>query len=221
MKKFKKLYAVLIAIAIPIIVTTAALNISFRSPEVYSYYFNESQAIDYTTLALTSNQLADQIADFAGDFFGDEVDITENAGYQDDPVFNDEEAEVLFELRSYLTKSLIVLLIALAIGISAYIILLKKEEGDLLFSATQISIAITGLAVLVSGILLKTQKFKAAFYSKYIDIPLPKDSVLKILFTKGDYFGTVDLVYVVMSLILLVITLYISWRLTKPYKIFK
>ena len=221
MKKIKKLYAFFVIIAIPIFVFTAALNITFRAPEVYSYYFNESQAIDYTTLALTSNQLADQIAGFANDFFGDEVEIVENAGYQDDPVFNDEEAEILFELRSILSKTLLLMLIALAVGIPSYVLLVRREEEKLLFFSCQIGIAISTVVTIISGIMFRLSRFRAMLYQNYVDISLPKDSVLKILFTKGNFWGTCDIVYVAMAIIILLAVLYVSWRLTKPYKIFK
>ncbi|MCQ2550622.1 MAG: hypothetical protein MJ146_00290 [Clostridia bacterium] len=220
MKKAHKISSFILIIILPLLVSLLALNISLRAPEVYSYHLNESQAIDYTTLDLTANDLADQMSDFLGDFFGDEVDITENAGYANDPVFSDTEQEILFELRDYLSISLLIGIILLLMFIGLFFFLYAKEEDELIYTSVKIGV-LAGLAfTILTGIALALKPVRNAFYASQIGIKLAKDSVLSILFTKGNFWINVDVVYAALSVILIFLIYYITKRICDPDKMF-
>lgn len=220
MKRIKYLYSGIYAITLPILIILLAFNITFRTSEVYSYYFNDSQSIDYTTLDVTSNELADSFASFLNDLFSSEVDITENSGYEDDPIFDDVEGEVLLQMKTVLTSSFIIAFGLLIIDIIMFIILHRREEDELLFKVTKTDIIATLILSLASGITFATQSVSQAIYDKYINIQLPKDSVLTTLFSKGSFSQVADVCYIGIGIILLALVFYIVWTITKPEKIF-
>ncbi len=221
MKKLKGLYSIIIMIAIPVLVVLIALNITLRSPEVYSYCFNDSQALDYTTLSLSSNELSDQLADFSWGLFSEDIDITENAGYMDDPIFDDTEAEVLFEIRDILTKSFCLMLIILAIIIVLYFYFIKKSYKEELFTSCKIGAVISVVFLIISTIVISSNRIIGKIYDTFVGIDLGKDSLLKLLFTKGDFNGAVSIAQLGFGIIALILICYITWRLTKPPRIYK
>lgn len=209
-------------ILIPILILLIGLNISLRSSEVYSYYLNDSQSLDYTTLVLSPNELSDQISDFSWGFFNDEINITENAGYKEDPVFDDTEAEVLFEIRDILNKSFALMLVAIAFGIALYIYFIKKEYKKELFTICKISSVASGILIIVSKFLVGSTKVMSGLYEKYIGITLAKDSLLRTLFVEhGSFNGVVSVAMLSISLIALAVLFYVTWRLTKTPRIYK
>lgn len=220
MKKIKHLYSTILIITVPILIVLLAFNITLRNSEVYSYYFNESQSIDYTTLDVTTNELASEFSSFVNDLFSNEVDITENAGYERDPIFNDTEAEVLYELKTNLSFTLYIALALLVLDIALFVILHKRREDELLFKSIEIDAIITVVMIIVTGILIGSSSFRKMLYASLINIPLPKDSVLMILFSKGSFVGVINTSYIALAIILLILILYIIWYITKPERLF-
>lgn len=221
MNGLRKVYSILLMIIIPVLIVLIGLNFSMRSQEVFSYYLNDSQALDYTTLSLSSNELSEQLSDFSWGLFSDEIDITENAGYMDDPVFDDTEAEVLFDIRDILTKSFLLMMGLLGILVILYIYFIKKEYKDQLFFTCKVASVISIVASIVTTLVIASDSIVHRLYESYIGISLGKDSILRILFTKGDFAGAIAVAQLGIGLIALGILFYITWRLTKPPRIYQ
>ena len=99
MGKFKIPYQLILLITVPVLIVSLSLAAPFRMPDVYNFYFNDSQVTNLLYTEYTNSEIADVIADFMGSFNPEEFQIYEDTGYDMQGIFSDEDSSNMLNLK--------------------------------------------------------------------------------------------------------------------------
>lgn len=219
MGRFKFLCSVILVITVPVFVLTLSQNLTFRLPDVYLYYFNDSQVLSKIYTSLTNAEMADAIADFMNSHNPVEFQVFEPTGYDELAIFDVGDSYFMMVLKRLMDISGILCVVALILTVAIYILFLKNEEKTVLRSRFKIwgilsaaLLCLQGAAICLPGMRAMTFRFLGLRV-------LPEDSRLQIILN-GDYWQTAGVFLSLIGVIILALLIYIHYRLTKPPRIF-
>lgn len=218
MRLFNRILLMIIAICIPAVTVIGAFNIVFRLPDLYVYEFNKKQVAREINLGMKDDDLGRFFSDFMK---GKEKEFDLFADYHDreQTVFSTVEQINMENARALLNHSLYVLGAAALLAVLSYWILLakkKKYELRLAFKGGILVFIGMLIAIFAAFFFDPSREF---FYRQIFIRPFGTDDILPLMLT-GQFAQLGLLAVSAVGLILLVIVASVTWRLTKPRRMF-
>ncbi|MBO4235802.1 MAG: hypothetical protein J5928_05150 [Firmicutes bacterium] len=218
-KKGLAVYALLIVL-LPIAILILSGNAMLRVSASYGYHFNDIQASDMVDSSLSNAELAGEITGYFNSFGGDEeFQIYEQNGEFLDPVFDDLEVLAMKRAKRVMTWTLVAGGIVFVSVLIIYVYLALKGEKRTLRISGIIAAAVTFAALIAKIVLVVGNAFRGKLYARFIGVALSEESSLRLIL--GSPMERVYLVFSsVFALILIIVFLYITLRLTKEKGMF-
>ncbi|MGI6731934.1 MAG: DUF1461 domain-containing protein [Anaerovoracaceae bacterium] len=219
MRLLYRILLIALIICIPITSLFAAFNVVLRLPDFYIYEFNKREVTNEINLKIKDEELGT----FFSDFMREKHEVFElnvdDIIVEQQSVFNDNEQRVMSNLREVLNLSLIIMAGLLIIIIVIYwLLLMKKLKWELRFAYKGGLIVFVFLAVLMAAAF--NIPYTNELMSSYLMMDtLSVEDVLPQLLTH-DLARDGLIVSLVISAILLALGGSITWRLTKPRRMF-
>ncbi len=218
MKVFYRIIIVVIAVCIPAVSILSAFNIVFRMPDLYRFEFNRNQTASQVDLGITDDELGQFFSDF---MMGKKDDFDLFTEYRDreQAVFGTVEQINMENARKQLNLTLYILGGAGILSILGYLILLMKKKKYELRTAFKGGILVFTATLVLFYFLLNTDQTRMFLYRYVFIDPFGADDVLPLMLTKQ--FSQLGLVAIsAVSFIILLILASVTWRLTKPRRMF-
>jgi len=218
MSIFYRILFIIIAVSIPVVSLFSAFNVVFRLPDLYVYEFNRNQIAAEIDLGIPDEELGQFFSEFMK---GKENNFDLFTEYRDreQSVFGTVEQINMENARRLLTYSLYILGGAAFLAILSYaIFLVKKKKHELRFAFKGGILAFATMLILSYGVFYfgPTRTF---LYRQVFINPFGADDVLPLMLT--EQFAQMSLLAVsAVALVILVILTSITWRLTKPRRMF-
>ena len=210
---------IVVIITVAIFLVTLTQNFVVRSGEVYSFYFNDSGVTSQLYTELTSNEIADGIADFMNSWMPEEFQIYEDTGYDMQGIFDEDDSHNMMIVKKWLDISALACVLSLIIIVLCYWRLIKFDEKKRLRIGYRIGLVIAVAIAVGEVIVLLSHQGRAWLAGILGFIELSEDSSL--LTVLGPEFLTMAAGFVVfMTVIVYSVCSYISYRLTRPPRIF-
>ena len=210
---------IVVIITVAIFLVTLTQNFVVRSGEVYSFYFNDSGVTSQLYTELTSNEIADGIADFMNSWMPEEFQIYEDTGYDMQGIFDEDDSHNMMIVKKWLDISALACVLSLIIIVLCYWRLIKFDEKKRLRIGYRIGLVIAVAIAVGEVIVLLSHQGRAWLAGILGFIELSEDSPL--LTVLGPEFLTMAAGFVVfMTVIVYSVCSYISYRLTRPPRIF-
>lgn len=218
MSVYYRILFIIIAITIPVVSILGAFNVVFRLPDLYVYEFNRIQIADEIDLGIPDDELGRFFSDFMK---GKEEEFDLFTEYRDreQSVFGTVEQTNMEHARKLLNYSLYILGGGIFLVLLCYGIFLYKKKKYELRSSFKAGILVITILMVILFILFNLDRSRSFLYSKLFINPFGADDVLPLMLT--EQFAQISLVAVsAVSLVILVILASITWRLTKPRRMF-
>ena len=219
MDRFKFICSIILVITVPIVIITLSQNIIFRLPDVYLFYFNDSQVVGSIYTSLTGSEIADGIAGFFNSFRPAEFQIYEDTGYDLQGIFDSGDSYNMLILKRGLDVSCILGVAALIFTVAIYIFFLKKEEKKTLRKTFRISLGISVVLIFAQAVVMSADNLRAVTCKLLGLRTLAEDSNL-LAILGGDFWNMAVYFITGMAVIVLLLVTYANYRLTKPPRIF-
>ncbi len=217
--RFKIMCTVLLVISVVIVSICLGPNIVLRTTDVYQFHFNDSQCVDRLYTSMTSSQMADEIASFMNSFRPDEFQVHDNTGYDELPIFDSRDSYNMLVLKKIMDCSAIVGIIGLIIMISLYVWFVKEDEKKLLRNAHLVGSGIGLVGILIQSAVIYVPQMRGAYFRLWGMRTPAADSKLQMIM--GDEFWSCSAFFLAaISVILLLVLIYINYRITRPPRIF-
>lgn len=202
-----------------IITVSFSTNIAVRYPEVFSFYLNESEVLQYTDIDMKGGDLAKEMGSFFMGF-GDDDQIYENTEYTKDPVFDDKEMEVLLQCRSTLNILALAGIVSLAIFVGIFVYFIKTQNKDLLWKYGKGAAYTSVIVNIIYNVLWGISPLRKAFFDSLTNVTLTSNSNLYLIVTKGNLSTTLIIVQGAIAAILIILIAYITRKITRSRRIF-
>lgn len=215
---FNRIVFVVIAICIPAVCLMGALNIVFRLPDLYSYEFNRNQVVKEVDLGIKDDELGRFFSDYMR---GKEKDFDLFTEYRDreQSVFGTVEKINMENARRLLNYSLYIFGGAALLAIAGYCVFLAKKKKYELRIAYKGGILIFTLMLIGIYTAFFIDQSRNFMYKHIFISEFGADDVLPLMLT--EQFAKLSVIAVsVVGLIFLTIFASITWRLTKPRRMF-
>lgn len=218
MSIFYRILFIIIAVSIPVVSILSAFNVVFRLPDIYVYEFNRNQIAAEIDLGISDEELGQFFSEFMK---GKEDDFDLFTEYRDreQAVFGTVEQINMENARRLLNDSLYVIggTVFLAI-LSYFIFLLKKKKQELRIAFKSGIFAFAIMLILFYAVFYIDQS-RAFLYRQIFINPFGADDVLPLMLS--EQFAQMSMLAVsAVALVILVILTSITWRLTKPRRMF-
>ncbi len=209
---------IIIAICIPVVCIMSAFNIVFRLPDLYAYEFNKNQVSREINLGMKNDELGQFFSDF---MTGKEKEFDLFTEYRDreQSVFGTVEKINMENARKLLNYSLYLLAGAALLTIISYCALLANKRKYELRGAFKGGILIFTILLAVLFASFYFDLSRDFLYGHIFIIRFGADDVLPLMLT--EQFAKLGLIAVsAVGLILLIILASLTWRITKPRRMF-
>lgn len=218
MNIFYRILLVIIAVCIPAVSILGALNIVFRMPDLYSFEFNRNQIAGQIDLGITDDELGQFFSDFMMEK-KDDFDLFTEYRDREQAVFGTVEQINMEHARKQLNLTVYVLGGAVILSVLSYLILLIKKKKYELRIAFKGGIFVFTITLVLFYILLYIDQTRVFLYRQIFIDPFGADDVLPLMLTKQ--FAQMSLAAIsAVSLVILLILASVTWRLTKPRRMF-
>ncbi len=218
MSIFYRILTIIIAVCMPVVSICAACNIVFRLPDLYVYEFNNQEIAREIDLGMHDDELGQFFSDFmkgkenAFDLFTEYRDREQN-------VFSTDEQINMENVRKLLNLTLYIAGIALFLSILCYFLFLWKKMKYELRMAFKAGIVVFAVLQVLLHITFNISPVRAFFYHVIFINPFGADDVLPLMLT--ERFARLSMfANSAVALIAMVILTSITWRLTKPRRMF-
>lgn len=217
-KIFNVIVVVLLVIAIPCIALFSASNVALRIPDVYKYELNRTEIADEIGLEMTADETADFISSY---MFGDIEKFQIEAEYQgkDRALFTEDETKLFGWLRDSLDKSLIILIVCVLYAAFAYWLLFRQKMKKSIRNSYLAGMGLFVLTSAASAVILLSDGIRPGAVKSLTGYVSHKDDILLQLFNDTLTLEFVIVIFA-MSALLLLIGMSVTWRFTKPERIF-
>lgn len=213
-----KILSVLIAVCVMAVTLSGACNIVFRLPDLYIYEFN-SQAI---TSEIDLEMEDDELGTFFSDFMkGSEKEFELFMEYRgrEQAVFGTVEQINMENARKLLNYTLYALGGSVIVMAICYSLFLYKKLKYELRGTFKAGIVLFAVMQAVLHITFNMESIRAFYYRTIFPIAYGADDVLPLMLT--ERFARLSLfANSAIALILLIILASVTWRLTKPRRMF-
>lgn len=218
MNIFYRILLVIIAVCIPAVSILGALNIVFRMPDLYSFEFNRNQIAGQIDLGITDDELGQFFSDFMMEK-KDDFDLFTEYRDREQAVFGTVEQINMEHARKQLNLTVYVLGGVGILSVLSYLILLIKRKKYELRIAFKGGIFVFTITLVLFYILLYIDQTRVFLYRQIFIDPFGADDVLPLMLTKQ--FAQMSLAAIsAVSLVILLILASVTWRLTKPRRMF-
>lgn len=218
MNIFYRILIFVIAVCIPAVSILSAFNIVFRMPDLYRFEFNRNQIASQVDLGITDDELGQFFSDFMMEK-KDDFDLFTEYRNRDQAVFGTVEQINMENARKQLNFTLYILGGAGILTVLSYLILLIKKKKYELRGAYKGGIFVFTVTLVLFNILLYIDQTRTFLYRHIFIDPFGADDVLPLMLTKQ--FSQMSLVAIsAVSLVILLILASVTWRLTKPRRMF-
>jgi len=219
MGKVKLPYHFLLLITVPILIISLSLVITLRVPDVYNFYFNDSQVTNLLYSEYSNAQIADMIAGFMGEFNPEEFQIYEDTGYDMQGIFSEEDSSNMMHLKKVADTFTVLAIISFICTAIIYYLHLKREDKYTLRKTYRTTLPVSIIAGFVMFLAFKIQGIRHAWFAFIGWKELPDNSCLQVIL--GDDFWSMFSVFLLgITAVILAAVSYINYRLTKPPRIF-
>lgn len=218
MKMMYRILMVILVICIPIATILAAYNAVLRLPDLYTYQFNDAQVTKEIGLKLSGEELGEFFSDY---MLGKEESFSLVADFREreQEVFALHEQLTMTHIRGLLDISLWVFAAAAFLIFLIYGISLRKKKKISLRSAYKFSaflyLFLAGLNLAVFYYPAIRQKISAFLFQ----MPFGEEDVLPLMLTEAFARNSM-LAALAGGMVLLIVLGSITWRLTRPRRMF-
>lgn len=219
MKKFNMACSVVAVITIALFLVTLSQNMTVRTTEVYSFYFNDSQAVSRLYTELSSTEIADGIADFMNSWRPEEFQIYEDTGYDLQGIFDEAEGYNMMCVKRCVDISTALGLAALLLTAAIYWHLIRCDEKKKLRNSFRIALVISTGVSIAEFIALRSESGRAWLAGTLKLAELEENSALMTILGP-DFISMAAVFFAILAVIVLAIFTYINYRLTRPDRIF-
>lgn len=219
MKKFNMACSVVAVITIALFLVTLSQNMTVRTTEVYSFYFNDSQAVSRLYTELSSTEIADGIADFMNSWKPEEFQIYEDTGYDLQGIFDEDEGYNMMCVKRCLDISTALGLAALLLTLAIYWHLIRCDEKKKLRNSFRVALVISTGVSIAEFALLRSESGRAWLAEMLKLTELDENSALMTILGP-DFISMAAVFFAILAVIVLAIFTYINYRLTRPDRIF-
>lgn len=219
MKKFNMICSVVAVITTAILLITLAQNITVRSSELYTFYFNDSRAVAYLYTDLTANEVADGITDFMGAWKPEEFQIYEDTGYDLQGIFDEDESYNMMRVKQGVDISAVLCLVSLILTIAIYWNLIRCGEKKMLKYGFRISFVLT-LAVSAAEVFLLKTESGMNWLAEFMHMKSLEENSALMTILGPEFLSMAAIFLAGISVAILAVTAYLNYRLTKPERIF-
>ncbi len=207
----------LLIICIPAISLGISTNILVRLPDLYQFQMNASQNLS----SFNAGGQEEKVSQAIGKFMQHrEAELQYQYDEEEEMalLFSKSDQETMSNIRWWLDLSAVGILLALIITAIAYILLIRDEHLEALRLRFKESwfLYILGLGALSAGAFLLHIK-PAMILDKLA--PIEESDLMYSIFS-GGFFKYLFITNIVVSLIITLIMMYITWKNTKPKNIF-
>ena len=218
MKVIYRVLLIVIAVCVPVVSLLSALNIVFRLPDLYIYQFNNNQITSQVDLGITDEELGRFFSDFMkGE--KDEFDLFTEYRDREQAVFGTSEKINMENARKLLNHSLYILGGAALLLIISYGVFLAGKKKYELRGAYKAGILVFIILILLFYSLLYFEQARSGLFDLIFINSFGADDVLPLMLT-GQFEVIALTVISTAGLVLLVILASVTWRLTKPRRMF-
>lgn len=219
MKKFNMACSVVAVITIVLFLVTLSQNMTVRTTEVYSFYFNDSQAVSRLYTELSSTEIADGIADFMNSWKPEEFQIYEDTGYDLQGIFDEDEGYNMMCVKRCVDISTALGLAALLLTLAIYWHLIRCDEKKKLRNSFRVALVISTGVSIAEFALLRSESGRAWLAGMLKLTELDENSALMTILGP-DFISMAAVFFAILAVIVLAIFTYINYRLTRPDRIF-
>lgn len=219
MKKFNMACSVVAVITIVLFLVTLSQNMTVRTTEVYSFYFNDSQAVSRLYTELSSTEIADGIADFMNSWKPEEFQIYEDTGYDLQGIFDEDEGYNMMCVKRCVDISTALGLAALLLTLAIYWQLIRCDEKKKLRNSFRVALVISTGVSIAEFALLRSESGRAWLAEMLKLTELDENSALMTILGP-DFISMAAVFFAILAVIVLAIFTYINYRLTRPDRIF-
>lgn len=219
MHKFNYFCSIVLAVTLPLMIFILSSNLVLRVSATYTFHFNDSQVIGEVPYNITGSETAGEIASYWSSFSSEPFQVYEKNGNYRDPVFEEDEQQVMGKIKSVLNIELAAGFLCLIITLAIYIYLYRNGFRDALRKRSYTGMGIAAALLVIHAVCWCTGSYRRWLYDTLIGMPLAEDSTLVILL--GDpFFKTYVIFASILGAALLGIVCYINYHLTRPNRIF-
>lgn len=219
MGKFKIPYQLILLITVPVLIVSLSLAATFRMPDVYNFYFNDSQVTNLLYTEYTNSEIADVIADFMGSFSPEEFQIYEDTGYDMQGIFSDEDSSNMLNLKKIVDFSTVMAVLSFIGTAIVYYLYLKRDDKYTLRKTYRMTLPISIVLGVIQAGAFKIQALRHGWFGWIGWQELPDNSCLQAIL--GDGFWSMFAVFLAaITAVVLGVLTYVNYRLTKPPRIF-
>ena len=218
MKIVNLILTIILVISIPVSIICLANNLTTRLPDLYQYELKSTQVLN----DLSVEEKEDEMGQFFSDYMlgkSKKFQIEYQFGDNTDNLFSSNEQQTMEKFKSLSNLILFTGLIALFFALVSYF-LIYKQNLKILLRQTFSNSAIF-FVVLISGITLATflSPLIKIQYAYLFDYEIKTFLALPKLLPES-FFMHSALTTVGISIIIMLIVWYFTWKITKPRRIF-
>ena len=218
MKIINIICSVILTITLPVVSICGGFNLAGRLPDLYSYEMKATEVLN--SISIEENE--DQMGAFFSSYMTGKQEtfqLTYLFGENTDNLFLSEEQGTMERYKATLDQSLVIGGIALLLALISYFLIYKQNLKQLLRTSL-----IRGVPVYLalSGCLLAAITV-GAFRSRILQYLFPyeiKEFMVLPQLLPESYFLHLFLVSLFISLIIMSLIGYFTWKITKPRRIF-
>lgn len=219
MRRFNMICSVVVVITTALFLITLTQNVAVRSSEMYSFYFNDSQAVSYIYTELSATQIADEIADFMGAWKPEEFQIYEETGYDIQGIFDEDESYNMMRVKQGVDISAVLCLVSLILTVAIYWNMIRCGEKKKLKYGFRLAFALTLAVSAAEFFILRTESGLSRLAELLHMRALAEGSALTTILG-SDFLSMAAIFLMIIAAIVLAVSAYLNYRLTKPERIF-
>lgn len=218
MRIANRIFLILLIIIIPFTSIFAAMNLTWRLPDLYRYEFNRSEVTSEVNLSVSS----DTLANFFSEYMLGKLDgfqLTAEYRGRERAVFGQGEASVMEQFRGVLNITFILLCVMFVAIILLYIYLLRNKHKEELRFAYKVGSIVYIAVMALFCIVLSIGSLREKIFDLGLAYSFGEDDILQEMLSVSFLHESL-LAVTVISLILMVVGGSITWNLSKPERIF-
>ena len=198
---------------------TLSLNIVFRLPDGYLFYFNDSQVLDKLYTSLTNSEMASAIAEFMNKINPSEFQVEEFTGYDKLGIFDAGDSYNMLIMKRMLDISAVLCIVTFILAVGIYIYYIKNDNKKILRNGFKISMGVTSVLFVVQIMVFSVTGMREAFFRLIGLKSLPDTSKLMVIMG-DDFWSVISVFLAIVTIIVILLAVYIHYRFTKPPRIF-
>lgn len=220
MHRFNYFCSIVLVITLPLMIVILTSNLVLRVSETYTYHFNDSQVISEIPYNVKGSDMSKEVSAYWSSFSSKEFQVYEDNGIYKDPVFKDDEQQVMRKTKNILNIELAAGLLCLAISLAIYIYLLKNGFRDAVRNRFFVGAGLTLVLLGAQAGCWMTKGFRLWAYRTLIGIELAEESTTLAIVLGDPFYKTYVLFATIFGLALLAVLTYVNYSLAKPSRIF-